>query len=55
MNEKRVSVPARTIALFIIATIAVVTVVLSLGAGRDPLDILAYLGFVACITYFCFR
>ena len=55
MNKKWFTQPDERPFLLLIAIIAAVTVLLALSAGRAPLDILGYLGFVAAISYIVFR
>lgn len=54
MNEENASAPYKRGFLYLVAIIAALTVILALAVGRGPLDILAYLGFVAGVTYIFF-
>lgn len=54
MNKKWFTQPDKRPFLILIAIIVLVTVVVSAYLGRTPADILAYLGFVAGITYIVF-
>lgn len=53
MNEK-VAIPYKRGFLYLVAIIALVTVIVALAVGRTPVDILAYLGFTSGITYIFF-
>ena len=54
MSESQSSMPDKRGFLYLIAIIAMLTVLLAANAGRSPLDILAYLGFTTAITYIFF-
>lgn len=54
MSEEKVSAPNKRGFLYLVAIIAALTVVLALAVGRTPIEVLAYLGFTAGITYIFF-
>ena len=54
MNEEKYSMAYRRGFIYLVAVIALVTVLLAMGAGRTPAEILAYLGFTAGISYIFF-
>ncbi len=54
MNKENSSMPNKRGFLYLVAIIAILTVLLAIGAGRTPIDILAYLGFTTGITYIFF-
>lgn len=54
MNKEKYSVTYRRGFLYLVAIIVIATVILALGAGRTPTEILAYLGFATGISYIFF-
>ena len=54
MRESKSSAPNRRGFLYLIAIIAVLTVMLAANAGRTPIDILGYLGFTTALSFIVF-
>ena len=54
MHEENASAPYKRGFLYLVAIIVILTVILALAVGRGPIDILAYLGFTAGVTYIFF-
>lgn len=54
MNKEGYSPTYRRGFLYLVAIIAIITVMLAVVAGRTPTEILAYLGFTAGISYIFF-
>ena len=54
VNEEKHSMAYKRGFIYLIAVIALVTVLLAMAAGRSPTEILAYLGFTTGISYIFF-